>query len=139
MSFVRWQQGTSVLLGMLLFTACGTGSRGSTGPAINEKSAPAAQSGNGNGPAPSGNANSAADQGAANAAPTPPRTDGAPRITDADLQAEMEKNSVVVIDVRNQASFDAGHIKGARLIPAAEIGARVKELPRDKKIVTYCS
>jgi rhodanese-related sulfurtransferase len=35
--------------------------------------------------------------------------------------------------------YDKGHIRGAKLIPVNQIGERGKELPRDKKIVTYCS
>ena len=65
--------------------------------------------------------------------------DGARRITIAELEALMKKGQAVVIDVRNQASYDIGHIPGSRLIPAGEILNHVNELPRDKMIVTYCS
>ena len=65
--------------------------------------------------------------------------DGARRVT-ADEMVEMVKNNqAVVIDVRNQASYDIGHIPGAKLIPAGEILNHLDELPRDKMIVTYCS
>ncbi len=72
----------------------------------------------------------------------PPATvqaDGAKRITTSELQALLDKGQAVVIDVRNQASYDQGHIKGARLIPSSEIADRSGELPKDKTIVTYCS
>jgi 3-mercaptopyruvate sulfurtransferase SseA len=65
--------------------------------------------------------------------------DGARRVT-ADEMVEMVKNNeAVVIDVRNQASYDMGHIPGSKLIPAGEILNHLNELPRDKMIVTYCS
>jgi 3-mercaptopyruvate sulfurtransferase SseA len=65
--------------------------------------------------------------------------DGARRVT-ADEMVEMVKNNAaMVIDVRNQASYDIGHIPGAKLIPAGEILNHLDELPRDKMIVTYCS
>ena len=67
------------------------------------------------------------------------QTEGARRITTADLKDLMDKGQVFVVDVRTEASYKAGRIKGAVLIPHKEIGARVKELPRDKTIVTYCS
>ena len=51
----------------------------------------------------------------------------------------MKDGTAVVIDVRNQASYDLGHIPGSRLIPAGEILNHIGELPRDKMIVTYCS
>lgn len=51
----------------------------------------------------------------------------------------LAKNEAVVIDVRNQASYDAGHIRGSKLIPEAEVVNHIDELPKDKLIVTYCS
>ena len=71
-------------------------------------------------------------------APAPP-SDGARRVTVAELKDLLEKNEAVVIDVRNQSSYDAGHIRGSKLIPEAEISNHIDELPKDKLIVTYCS
>src|SRR5690348_13136171 len=65
--------------------------------------------------------------------------DGARRITIPELEALMKNKEVLVLDVRNQTMYDAGHIPGSRLIPAAEILNHVNELPRDKMIVAYCS
>jgi len=65
--------------------------------------------------------------------------DGARRVTIDELTAMMKNGEAVVIDVRNQASFDMGHIPGAKLIPVGEILNHLNELPRDKTIVTYCS
>ena len=65
--------------------------------------------------------------------------DGACRVTVQQLKDLLAKNEAVVIDVRNQASYDMGHIKGARLIPEAEVANRVDELPKNKLVVTYCS
>jgi 3-mercaptopyruvate sulfurtransferase SseA len=65
--------------------------------------------------------------------------DGARRITTAELADLIEADEAVVVDVRNQDSFDQGHIPGSRLIPASEILNHVNDLPRDKMIVTYCS
>jgi 3-mercaptopyruvate sulfurtransferase SseA len=68
-----------------------------------------------------------------------PNSDGVRRVTTEELRAGMEKGTVVVIDVRSEEVFKAGHIKGARWIPMDQIVSRIKELPRDKLIVTYCS
>ena len=65
--------------------------------------------------------------------------DGIPRITINEFEELLNKNEVFVVDTRNQAAFDQGHIKGAKLIPMNEVVARLKEFPKDKKIVTYCS
>jgi predicted sulfurtransferase len=73
---------------------------------------------------------------------TPPPAapgDGARRITVNEAKDLLEKGKAVVIDVRNQASYDQGHIRGAKLIPAGEILNHLDELPRDKTIITYCS
>ena len=77
-------------------------------------------------------------------APTPQSApaqaaDNVRRITPAELKDEIARNDVVIIDVRGEAAYKTGHIKGSRLIPATEILAHVDELPRDKMIVTYCS
>jgi len=66
-------------------------------------------------------------------------SDGARRITTVELQDLINKGQAYVVDVRNEASYNAGHIRGAKLIPHDQVGARSKELPRDKTIVTYCS
>ena len=65
--------------------------------------------------------------------------DGARRITIEEMEGMLKDGTAVVIDVRNQAAYDAGHIPGSKLIPAGEILNHVNELPRDKTIVTYCS
>ena len=66
-------------------------------------------------------------------------SDAARRITIDELEALIKDKSVFVLDVRSQDSYDAGHIPGSRLIPAGEVQNHLKELPRDKMIVTYCS
>ena len=74
-----------------------------------------------------------------NASGSPAQKDGARRITTNELKDLMDKGQAFVVDVRTEASYKAGRIKGAVLIPHKEVAARVKELPRDKTIVTYCS
>ena len=65
--------------------------------------------------------------------------DGARRVTADELDTMLKNGQAIVVDVRNQASYDMGHIPGAKLIPAGEILNHLNELPRDKMIVTYCS
>lgn len=55
-----------------------------------------------------------------------------------ELIARMRAGDVVLIDVRPQEEFDAGHIDGARSIPLAELEQRLAELPTDREIVAYC-
>ena len=65
--------------------------------------------------------------------------DGVRRITPSELREALNKGQAVVVDVRSEEAYRAGHIKGARLIPVYEIGSRANELPRNKMIATYCS
>lgn len=65
--------------------------------------------------------------------------DGVRRVTTQELDALIKKGEAFLVDVRNQDSYDMGHIPDSRLIPAGEILNHVNELPRDKTIITYCS
>ncbi|HEY0385807.1 MAG TPA: rhodanese-like domain-containing protein [Pyrinomonadaceae bacterium] len=71
------------------------------------------------------------------APPAPSET--ARRITTVELNDLLSQGKAIVVDVRNDAAFKQSHIKGAILIPSTEIANHLKELPRDKTIVTYCS
>ena len=65
--------------------------------------------------------------------------DGVRRVTIAEFEELRRSGEVFVVDVRNQAAYDQGHIPGAKLIPVGEVQNRIGEFPRDKTIVTYCS
>ncbi len=43
----------------------------------------------------------------------------------------------VLVDVRQPEEYRRGHIPGARLLPLAELGARLPELPTDRDIIFY--
>ena len=73
------------------------------------------------------------------AGPATAYSDGARRITTAELDALIKEGKAYVVDVRSQDSYDMGHIPGSHLIPATEVFKHVDKLPRDKTIVTYCS
>ena len=55
-----------------------------------------------------------------------------------ELRERLAKGDVVLVDVRPQEEFAAGHIEGARSIPLAELERRLAELPPDREIVAYC-
>jgi rhodanese-related sulfurtransferase len=50
----------------------------------------------------------------------------------------IDSDEVFILDVRTQEEYDEGHIMGSTLIPVDELDRRIKELPRDKKILVYC-
>lgn len=49
----------------------------------------------------------------------------------------MILKTAVVVDVRTKNAYDAEHIEGAISIPAGELSARAKRLPKDKHIIFY--
>lgn len=59
-------------------------------------------------------------------------------ITCEELNRRLKDRSVVLLDVRPEEEYRAGHVAGARSIPLTELKARLKELPKRKEIVAYC-
>jgi rhodanese-related sulfurtransferase/DNA-binding MarR family transcriptional regulator len=59
-------------------------------------------------------------------------------VTPDELSRRMTNGEVVVLDVRPEQEFAAGHIAGARSLPVADISERLGELPREKEYVAYC-
>ena len=68
-----------------------------------------------------------------------PYPDGVRRITIDQFEALLKEGKAFVVDVRSEDAYNVGHIPGAKLIPANDVASRIKELPSDKLIVTYCS
>ena len=64
--------------------------------------------------------------------------DGFEPVTPDELARRMDGGEVVVLDVRPEHEFAAGHIAGALSMPVAELSARLGELPRDQEYVAYC-
>src|ERR671923_655155 len=56
--------------------------------------------------------------------------DGVEQLSAEELALRLERGDVVVLDVRPEAEFRAGHIAGARSAPVDELDARVDELPK---------
>lgn len=48
------------------------------------------------------------------------------------------QGEVLLLDVRRRDEFTAGHLPGAVSIPLGELPNRLPELPRDRRVVTYC-
>jgi 3-mercaptopyruvate sulfurtransferase SseA len=65
--------------------------------------------------------------------------DGITRISVADAKRVFDEGNALFVDTRSAATYEAKHIKGALNIPAEEFQTRYAEMPKDKKIITYCS
>jgi rhodanese-related sulfurtransferase len=59
-------------------------------------------------------------------------------ISIADLRRQLATGDVVLIDVRPELEYRAGHILGALSVPAEKLVTFLRMLPRDKEIVAYC-
>jgi phage shock protein E len=62
-------------------------------------------------------------------------------VTSADLIRLRDVEHALVMDVRTPQEYEAGHIRGAVLIPIRTLKRSVSRLPFDKKrpIVVYCT
>ena len=55
-----------------------------------------------------------------------------------ELLKRMRRRDVVVLDVRPNEEFEAGHIEGARSIPIDQLKERLDELPKSREVIAYC-
>lgn len=62
------------------------------------------------------------------------------KITPSEAKEMMENEDVIILDVRTEEEYNAGHIKNAVLLPVTEIEDKAQELLPDKevKILLYC-
>ena len=62
----------------------------------------------------------------------------------AEVKKNVESGKAVLLDVREQSEWDAGHVQGAILIPRSklmvdsELAGLLKQLPKDKIIYAHC-
>jgi rhodanese-related sulfurtransferase len=64
--------------------------------------------------------------------------DGVEQLSAPELQERLARGQVVVLDVRPESEYRAGHIAGARSAPLSALPSLVSELPRRREIVAYC-
>jgi rhodanese-related sulfurtransferase/DNA-binding HxlR family transcriptional regulator len=55
-----------------------------------------------------------------------------------ELRERLARGDAILIDVRPDEEYEAGHIEGARSIPIEELDERLADLPVDREIVAYC-
>lgn len=60
-----------------------------------------------------------------------------PSVEIADVPAVLPEDAVL-LDVREQDEWDAGHAPGALHIPMSEIGGRLEEVPNDVQLYVVC-
>lgn len=55
-----------------------------------------------------------------------------------ELDERVEQGNVVVLDVRPESEYDAGHIPGALSAPLEELESVAEGLPKRREVVAYC-
>jgi rhodanese-related sulfurtransferase len=59
-------------------------------------------------------------------------------VSRSELLERVRSGDAVVVDLRPDEEYEAGHIAGAISMPLAALEARLAELPADVEIVAYC-
>lgn len=59
-------------------------------------------------------------------------------ITKEELKKRLKDRDALLIDVRPEQEYEAGHITSSLSVPKDELHRRLKDLPKDKEIVAYC-
>jgi rhodanese-related sulfurtransferase len=62
----------------------------------------------------------------------------APEITVDELAAIRAEGLIPLVDVRQPEEYEAGHVPGAKLIPLADVVARVREIPVEGPVYVIC-
>ena len=62
-----------------------------------------------------------------------------PRDVDVQTTAALrEQPDVMILDVREQDEWDAGHIPGAVFMPMGQVPDRLSEISKDKTVIVQC-
>ena len=64
--------------------------------------------------------------------------DAVEQVSASELQARLERGDVVLLDVRPEPEYRAGHIAGAVSAPLSALPSIVAKLPRRREVIAYC-
>jgi 3-mercaptopyruvate sulfurtransferase SseA len=74
------------------------------------------------------------------ASPTPQsEEDKMPRASAQEAVNLAAKGQAIILDVRSEEAYKAQHAKGAVNVPLNKIESGEHQLPKDKKIIAYCT
>jgi len=60
------------------------------------------------------------------------------QVSAEELEQRLARDQVVLLDVRPEPEYRAGHIPGARSAPLDELPSLASKLPRRREIIAYC-
>jgi hydroxyacylglutathione hydrolase len=61
-----------------------------------------------------------------------------PLLSLADVTSQLRTNDKVILDVRGEGEWKAGHLPGSLNLPVGELEGRVGQLPRDRPVIVHC-
>jgi rhodanese-related sulfurtransferase/DNA-binding HxlR family transcriptional regulator len=64
--------------------------------------------------------------------------DGIEQLSPPELEERLGRGEVVVLDVRPESEYRAGHIAGAISAPLSELATVAKSVPPRREVVAYC-
>jgi hypothetical protein len=66
---------------------------------------------------------------------------GVPRISVEDAKTALDSGQAIIVDVRSEDAYAAGHVEGAINIPLGYFETDIKNVPleKDQWIITYCT
>jgi rhodanese-related sulfurtransferase len=64
--------------------------------------------------------------------------DGVEQLSAGELERRLARGDVVVLDVRPELEYRAGHVAGARSAPLPLLEALAAKLPKRREVVAYC-
>jgi rhodanese-related sulfurtransferase/DNA-binding HxlR family transcriptional regulator len=59
-------------------------------------------------------------------------------VSASELLELSDKSNVIVLDVRPEEEYRAGHIPGARSVPLSKLESYLKTIPKTKELIAYC-
>ena len=65
--------------------------------------------------------------------------DDAPRISLADAKKDFDAGKAIFIDTRSAEAYKLERVKGAINVSLNDFEAKYKSIPKDRKIIVYCS
>jgi rhodanese-related sulfurtransferase/DNA-binding HxlR family transcriptional regulator len=66
------------------------------------------------------------------------RRDEVERLSAAELERRLAEGDVVLLDVRPESEYEAGHIRGARSAPLSMLDTLAATLPKRNEVIAYC-
>lgn len=69
----------------------------------------------------------------------PKNESAVPEIEVTEVKKKLDRgDSFILIDVREQNEWDAGHIQAARHIPLKELKGHLSQLDKNSEVIVYC-